>query len=134
MNFLINFGPYKHFLSTISLKMNSRGPTSTKVDNCDILHTSKNTQKLNLNSIYNKSFSVNLDIILSYYITYINYRKVASNKPVYYSILNHFWGATNRDVLKVKQSRKQIMVFSILPKNKRSALFWAYLLKRRCSG
>ena len=27
------------------------------------------------------------------------YRKVASSIPVYYSILNHFWGATNWDVL-----------------------------------
>ena len=23
------------------------------------------------------------------------YRKVASSRPVYYSILNYFWGATN---------------------------------------
>ena len=27
------------------------------------------------------------------------YRKVASSRPVYYSIFNHFWGATNWDVL-----------------------------------
>ena len=29
----------------------------------------------------------------------INYRKVASSRPVYYSIFDHFWGATNQDVL-----------------------------------
>ena len=28
-----------------------------------------------------------------------NYRKVASSRPVYYSIFDHFWGATNQDVL-----------------------------------
>ena len=27
------------------------------------------------------------------------YRKVASSRPVYYSIFDHFWGATNQDVL-----------------------------------
>ena len=27
------------------------------------------------------------------------YRKVASSRPVYYSIFNYFWGATNWDVL-----------------------------------
>ena len=27
------------------------------------------------------------------------YRKVASSRPVYYSILDHFWFATNKDVL-----------------------------------
>ena len=31
--------------------------------------------------------------------TTYTYRKVASSIPVYYSILNHFWGATNWDVL-----------------------------------
>ena len=36
--------------------------------------------------------------------------------------------------LKVSKSWKQLMVFSILPKNKQSSLPWAYLLKRRCSG
>ena len=36
--------------------------------------------------------------------------------------------------LKVSKSRKQFMEFSILPKNERSTLSWAYLLKRRCSG
>ena len=29
----------------------------------------------------------------------ITYRKVASSRPVYYSIFDHFWGATNQDVL-----------------------------------
>ena len=31
--------------------------------------------------------------------TTFNYRKVASSRPVYYSIFDHFWGATNQDVL-----------------------------------
>ena len=31
--------------------------------------------------------------------SYFNYRKVASSIPVYYSIFDHFWGATNQDVL-----------------------------------
>ena len=30
---------------------------------------------------------------------FIEYRKVASSRPVYYSIFDHFWGATNQDVL-----------------------------------
>ena len=29
----------------------------------------------------------------------LTYRKVASSRPVYYSIFDHFWGATNQDVL-----------------------------------
>ena len=29
----------------------------------------------------------------------ISYRKVASSRPVYYSIFDYFWGATNQDVL-----------------------------------
>ena len=29
----------------------------------------------------------------------IGYRKVASSRPVYYSIFDYFWGATNQDVL-----------------------------------
>ena len=29
----------------------------------------------------------------------LNYRKVASSRPVYYSIFDHFWGATNQEVL-----------------------------------
>ena len=33
------------------------------------------------------------------YVLYIVYRKVASSRPVYYSIFDHFWGATNQDVL-----------------------------------
>ena len=30
---------------------------------------------------------------------FLKYRKVASSRLVYYSIFDHFWGATNRDVL-----------------------------------
>ena len=29
----------------------------------------------------------------------LKYPKVASSRPVYYSIFDYFWGATNRDVL-----------------------------------
>ena len=32
-------------------------------------------------------------------LNFITYRKVASSRPVYYSIFDNFWGATNQDVL-----------------------------------
>ena len=34
----------------------------------------------------------------------------------------------------VSKCRKQFLVFSILPKNERNSLSWAYLLKKRWSG
>ena len=38
-------------------------------------------------------------MIMTEFLIEIDYRKVASSRLVYYSIFDHFWGATNQDVL-----------------------------------
>ena len=42
---------------------------------------------------------------------YITYRKVASSIPVYYSILDNFWGAANWDVLLTETCYYSIVFF-----------------------
>ena len=71
-------------------------------------------------------------------LTKFTYHKVANSRPVYYSILNHFWGAINWDVLlnetcyycRVQQSNDK-RVF--LMKSKRFALKQACALKQAYS-